>query len=88
MADEKIIDGQPEQADENASGGTSLPRVGVSGKINLKRERFLILLKDRYGYTNVKAIDEMERLLKQFSITNKSFKIQRTRRNSKPPFLE
>ncbi len=37
-----------------------------------KRERLLAMLKVRYGYTNEKAVDELQRLLRQFYITNKS----------------
>ena len=37
-----------------------------------KRDRFLALLKRQYGYTNDKAVDEMERLLKQFRTMNRS----------------
>ena len=48
-------------------------------KINAKRERFLALLKSRYGYTNDKAVDELERLLKQFYNSNRSLGIHRPR---------
>jgi hypothetical protein len=48
---------------------------------NAKRERFLALLKSRYGYTNEKAVDELERLLKQFYRTNRSLGIRRARTN-------
>ncbi len=37
-----------------------------------KQARLLALLKVRYGYTNEKAVNELERLLRQFYITNKS----------------
>lgn len=43
-----------------------------SAKTNVKREQFLKLLKNRYGYVNDQAVDELERLLTQFSRTNKS----------------
>jgi hypothetical protein len=46
-------------------------------KINVKRERFLAMLSSRYGYTNDKAIDELERLLTQFYKTNKSLGVYR-----------
>jgi len=46
---------------------------------NLKRERFLAVLKNEYGYTNDKAVDELERLLRQFHSTNKSLGIRRSR---------
>jgi hypothetical protein len=46
---------------------------------NLKRERFLAVLKNEYGYTNDKAVDELERLLKQIYTINKSLGIRRSR---------
>jgi hypothetical protein len=53
--------------------------VDDPAKANAKRERFLFLLKNRYGYTNEKAVGELERLLKQFYKMNKSLGIHRTR---------
>jgi hypothetical protein len=50
-------------------------------KNNAKRDRFLALLKKQYGYTNEKAVDELERLLKQFYRTNKSLGIHHPRPN-------
>jgi hypothetical protein len=44
-----------------------------------QRERFLALLKRQYGYTNDKAVDEMERLLKQFHTMNRSLTFHRPR---------
>jgi hypothetical protein len=55
---------------------------------NPKRERFLAHLKSRYGYTNVKAVDELERLLKQFYRMNKSLGINRARPILKLPPVE
>jgi hypothetical protein len=78
----------PERPVENSSKGSDPPHAGVWGKANLKRERLMDLLRIQYGYTNEKAIDELERLLKQFSMTNESLKFRRARRNSKPPFIE
>ncbi len=46
---------------------------------NPKRERFLALMKSRYGYTNDKALDELKRLLKQFYKTNRSLGIRHAR---------
>jgi len=57
-------------------------------KTNPKRDRFLTLLKHRYGYTNDKAVDELERLLKQFYRTNRSLTIHHKRPDLKPPFVE
>ncbi len=44
-----------------------------------KRDRFMALLKRQYGYTNEKAVDEMERLLKQFHTMNRSLTFHRPR---------
>jgi len=55
--------------------------VGDPDKPNTKREKFLALLKSRYGYNNEKAVDELERLLKQFYRTNRSLGIHRPRPN-------
>ena len=54
-------------------------------KANAKRERFLALLRKQYGYTNEKAVDELERLLKQFYRMNKSLGIHGARPNYKHP---
>ena len=62
--------------------------VGDPDQINAKRERFLALLESRYGYTNVKAVDELERLLRQFYRTNKSLGIHPARPNFKHPHAE
>jgi hypothetical protein len=52
-------------------------------KQNAKRERFLTFLKGRHGYTNEEAVDELDRLLKQFYRMNKCSGIYRTSSNSK-----
>lgn len=52
--------------------------------IRVKRERFLALLSSRYGYTNEKAVDELERLLRQFYTINRSLIFHRSRLNGKP----
>jgi hypothetical protein len=54
-------------------------------KPNMKRERFLALLKSRYGYTNEGAVDELTRLLKQFYSMNKSVGIHPAHPPIKPP---
>ena len=54
-------------------------------KANAKREQFLALLRKQYGYTNEKAVDELERLLKQFYRMNKSLGIHSARLNDKHP---
>ena len=60
----------------------------MSKKINTKHNRFLALLRRRYGYDNEKAVDELERLLKQFYRTNRSLGIHGTRPNFKVPPIE
>ena len=64
------------------------PGVVESEIINAKREKFLALLSSRYGYTNEKAVDELERLLKQFHRINKSLGFHRTRMNMKHPHTD
>lgn len=59
-----------------------------SNKPNPQRARFLALLKNRYGYTNDKAVDELERLLKQFYRTNRSLTIHRKRPIHKQPIVD
>ncbi len=50
-----------------------------------KHEHFLALLKKQYGYTNEKAVDELERLLKLFYTMNKSLGIHQARIEIKHP---
>jgi hypothetical protein len=59
--------------------------VGDPYKPNAKREKFLAMLKSRYGYNNEKAVDELERLLKQFYRTNRSLGIHRPKLNFTQP---
>jgi|WetSurMetagenome_2_1015567.scaffolds.fasta_scaffold76734_2 hypothetical protein len=53
-----------------------------SNQTKEKRTQFLALLKSRYGYTNEKSIDELKRILKQFSRINRSLNFRRARRKS------
>ncbi len=55
---------------------------------NPKREKFLTMLKEQYGYTNEQSVAELERLLKQFYRTNESLGIRRSRVCSKPTSVE
>ena len=64
--------GQNKQTHSRVSELLSKHRIGYPDKSNAKRERFLAMLKSRYGYTNEKAVDELERLLKQFYSMNRS----------------
>jgi hypothetical protein len=50
-----------------------------------KHEHFLALLKKQYGYTNEKAVDELERLLKLFYTMNKSLGIHQVQTDFKHP---
>jgi hypothetical protein len=59
--------------------------VEDSDGATVKRDRFLALLKSQFGYTNEKAVDELERLLKQFNRINQSLGIHRSRLNFKQP---
>ena len=79
---EKTPDGQANGEDQG------LPKKHILadlGQPNTKRKRFMALLNQRYGYTNEKSVDEMERLLKQFYITNKSLGIFPARRKYDNP---
>lgn len=62
--------------------------VDDQGKVNMKREQFLTLLKQRYGYANEGAHDEMKRLLRQFYRMDRSFRLDRIRLNLKHSPLE
>jgi hypothetical protein len=59
-----------------------------SEKPNAKREQFIAFLKKRYGYTNEKAVDEFERLLKQFYKLDRSSGIPRVFSNFKHSHAE
>jgi hypothetical protein len=52
-----------------------------------KHKHFLALLKKQYGYTNDKAVDELERLLKLFSTMNKSLGIHHARTDFNHPLI-
>ncbi len=54
-------------------------------KTKARHRQFLALLKNQYGYTNTKAVDELERLLKMFYTMNKSLGIRRAKTNFKHP---
>jgi hypothetical protein len=75
----KLDDGQNNQACDKPRMFYGSHRVESPAKIRAKRERLLTVLKSRYGYTNDLAVDEMERLLKQFDKTNKSLGIRRAK---------
>jgi hypothetical protein len=78
---QELIQGQGKRARTKVRELLSKHSVEDPDKANAKRERFLALLKNRYGYNNEKAVGELERLLRQFYKMNKSLGIHRTRSN-------
>lgn len=80
---DKIINGHVKQTHSTARELLSNHLVGNPEKANTKRIRFLAMLKSRYGYTNDKAVDELDRLLKQFYKINRSLGLYRTRTQDK-----
>jgi hypothetical protein len=81
----EIVKRQSKQTQGRGRELLSKHNVEDPDKPNPKRERFLALLKSRYGYTNEKAVDELERLLKQFYRTNRSLGIHHIRPDIKHP---
>ncbi len=79
----KINEGQTKPTQSRVHELLSKHSIEEPDKTNPKRDRFLALLKNRYGYSNDKAVDELERLLKQFYRTNRSLTIHRKRPNLK-----
>jgi transposase InsO family protein len=84
----EIVKGQSKETRGRVRELLNKLSVEDPGKTNAKRERFLALLKSRYGYTNEKAVDELERLLKQFYRMNRSLSIHRARPTFKHPHDE
>ena len=84
MADE-IVKTQIKQTRGKVHELLSKHSVEDPDKPNFKREQFLALLKSQYGYTNEKAVDELERLLKQFYRMNRSLGTHRAWQNFKLP---
>jgi hypothetical protein len=80
--------GQMSQMRSKVRSLSSKHRIGDPTKPNVKRERFLALLKSRYGYTNEKAIDDLEKLLKQFHVSNRSLGIRSEQPNIEIPPVE
>jgi hypothetical protein len=77
-----IIKGQSNPARGRVRELVSKYSIEDPDQVNVKRERFLSMLKVRYGYTNEKAVVELERLLRQFYSMNKSLGLHHNR-----PFL-
>jgi hypothetical protein len=63
-------------------------RVEKPGKTNIKREQFLVMLKNRHGYTNEKAVEELDRLLTQYYRGSRRLSVQRTRADLKRAVLK
>jgi hypothetical protein len=76
---EEAVKGQSKQTRSKVHELLSKHSVEDPNKPNIKRERFLAQLERQYGYTNEKAVDELERLLKQFYRTNRSLGIHHGR---------
>ena len=77
----KVIQEKPKQANVKVHDLVNNRSSKDPDKINARRERFLAMLKKQYGYTNEKAVDEMERLLKQFYGMNRSIGVYRSLSN-------
>ena len=77
----KIIQEKPKQVDIKVHELVLNRSSEDPVKIKARRERFLAMLKKQYGYTNEKAVDELERLLKQFYSMNRSIGIYRSLSN-------
>jgi hypothetical protein len=75
----EIVKGQSNQTHSKVHELLSKHSLENPDAVNTKRARFLALLKSRYGYNNDKAVDELERLLKQFYRTNRSLNIHLAR---------
>ena len=82
------VNGQSNQAGGRVHALLSKHSVEDPDQVNAKRERFLALLKSRYGYSNDKAVDELERLLKSFYRMNKSLDIHLARPSFKNQKLD
>jgi hypothetical protein len=83
-----IVNGQNKQPHGSVRELLSKHNSEGQDEANVKRERFLAMLKSRYGYTNEKAVDELERLLRQFYRVNKSSGTHRARSGIKHSPLE
>jgi hypothetical protein len=82
MTDE-TVKGQNKQTRSKVHDLLSKHSVEDPNKPNIKRDRFLAQLERQYGYSNEKAVDELERLLKQFYRMNRSLGIHHGRSDFK-----
>jgi len=77
-----------EQSKHTGSRARELPgihNIEDQDRTNAKHVLFLAMLKKQYGYTNEKAVDELERILKLFYAMNRSLGIRSVRTNYKHP---
>jgi hypothetical protein len=81
----KIVKDQVAQSHDKDQGLLSKQNVEDTDRAITKHEHFLALLKKQYGYTNEKAVDELERLLKLFYTMNKSLGIHHAQTNFNHP---
>lgn len=84
----ELIKGQQKQAGIKVHDLLSNHSSEDQGKTNARREEFLALLKKQYGYTNEKAVGELERLLRQFYKMNRSIGVYQSRTYFKHPRAE
>jgi hypothetical protein len=84
----EIFKGQNKKARVRVHAFLKKDRIGYPDKANAKRDKFLAHLKNRYGYSNEKAEDELDRLLKQFNRMDRSSGVPRIRSNFKHPLAE
>jgi hypothetical protein len=84
MTDE-IVKEQGKQSLVSIRRAPGSRRVEDPDQAIVKHAKFLALLKKQYGYTNEKAVDELERLLKLFYTMNRSLSIHHKHSNIKHP---
>jgi hypothetical protein len=82
---EEIVRVQITKPQDRGQGRLGEQPVEDADRAIAKREHFLALLKKQYGYTNDKAVDELERILKMFYTMNKSLGIHQVQTNLQPP---
>lgn len=81
----EIVKEQNKQPRDKVEEVFSVQSIKDPVKAIARHEQFLALLKKHYGYTNEKAVDELERLLKLFYTMNKSLGIHQAQTNIKDP---
>jgi hypothetical protein len=81
----EIIKGQDKRTRDRVRELFNKHGIGDPNGTRAKHDRFLSLLKTRYGYSNDKAVTELQRLLQQFYVTNRSLGIHHARPNIEQP---